>query len=86
MIFTVRLDPVCEFIMSTTVDLSPEMLADVKALTRLEDDSAAIRQAMSEYVRYARRMALKAVSGKVEMQDNWSELEAIELRSQHGVN
>ncbi|MFN5102842.1 MAG: hypothetical protein ACK5GJ_08620 [Planctomycetota bacterium] len=39
----------------------------------------AIRVAMRDYIRYARRMRLKQLSGQVEMTDNWRQLEESEV-------
>lgn len=69
--------------MPTVIDLTPQELADLKALTRKQDDAAAVREAMTEYMRFARRMALKSLSGQVEMESNWSALEESELRNGH---
>lgn len=71
--------------MSTHVELSEQDLADLKAFTKQTDASAAIRCAMSEYLRFARRIQLKALSGQVEMEENWQSLEASELRDGHGT-
>jgi hypothetical protein len=71
-------------IMPTMVDLTEQELAELKTLTKQTDDVAAIKQAMIEYIRYARRMHLKALSGRVEMDDNWSTLEAAELEQGNG--
>ena len=70
--------------MSTFVDLSEQELADLKAFTKQADAAAAVRSAMVEYLRLARRMELKALSGQVPMEDNWRSLEASELRDHHG--
>jgi hypothetical protein len=67
--------------MSTVVDLSEEELAELKALTQQTDATAAVRTAMAEYVRYARRQRLKELSGQVQMEDNWAELEDAEMRA-----
>jgi len=34
---------------------------------------------MRDYIRYARRMRLKQLSGQVEMTDNWRQLEVSEV-------
>jgi hypothetical protein len=67
--------------MATVVDLSEQELTELKALTRQTDAAAAIRMAMVEYVRYARRQQLKALSGQVQMEDNWAELERAETKA-----
>ena len=70
--------------MSTVVELTEQEIAELKAVTKADDVSSAIRTATTEYVRYVRRMQLKELSGRVEMLDNWREQEAAELRKQHG--
>jgi metal-responsive CopG/Arc/MetJ family transcriptional regulator len=69
--------------MVTTVRLSDDELADIKALTKQSDPAEAVRVAMQDYLRYARRMQVKSMSGRVEMIDNWQQLEQTELKSQH---
>ena len=70
--------------MSTVLELTEQEIADLKAVTNADDVQSAIRTAMTEYVRYVRRMQLKELSGRVEMLDIWREQEAAELRKQHG--
>jgi hypothetical protein len=67
--------------MSKVVDLSEQELAELKALTQQTDAAAAIRTAMTEYVRYVRRQRLQALSGQVQMEDNWAELEDTEMKA-----
>jgi hypothetical protein len=69
--------------MSTFIDLSEQELAELKALTKQADATAAVRSAMVEYLRLARRLELKTMSGQVPMEDNWRSLEASELRERH---
>jgi hypothetical protein len=70
--------------MPTIVDLTEQELAELKALTKQADVTAAVRSAMTEYLRHARRLELKALSGQVEMEDNWQSLEAMELKKADG--
>ena len=70
--------------MPTFVDLTEQELTELKAYTKEADATAAIRLAMNEYLRFARRMELKSLSGQVPMDDNWQALEASELRSRDG--
>lgn len=65
--------------MTVSVTLSHDELAEIKQLTKLHDDDAAVGHAVREYVRLCRLRELKAVSGKVEFDANWQELEAREL-------
>jgi hypothetical protein len=67
--------------MTATVNLTPEEIAEIQTLTQQKDVGEAIRAAMREYVRYARRQELKSLSGKVEFQDNWQVLEEAELKA-----
>ena len=67
--------------MTATVNLTAEEIAEIQALTNQNDVGEAIRTAMVEYVRYARRQELKTLSGRVEMQDNWRALEEAEVRA-----
>ena len=65
--------------MSISVELSNEDLADLQNLTQQSDGAEAIRHAVREYVRMIRLRELIAVSGQIEFDDNWQELEAAEL-------
>jgi hypothetical protein len=69
--------------MTANVGLTPEEIAEIKTLTNESDVGAAIDAAMREYLRYARRQQLKALSGRVEMQDNWRQLEEAEMKGSH---
>ena len=70
--------------MTASLDLSEKELLELKRLTKENDPSAALRLALQEYIRYAKRMRLKELSDQVEMQDNWQELEKLELDAQNG--
>ena len=65
--------------MVTSIELSEQELADLRDLTEQNDSGQAIRVAMRDYIRYARRMRLKQLSGQVEMIDNWRQLEESEV-------
>ena len=68
-----------EVVMVTSIELSEQELADLRDLTEQSDSTKAIQIAMRDYIRYARRMRLKQLSGQVEMIDNWIELEQSEV-------
>jgi hypothetical protein len=72
--------------MSTMIQLTDEELADLQELTKQTDPATAVRVAMQDYVRYARRMQLKQLSGRVRMQVNWHDQETVEMESQRDVN
>ena len=65
--------------MVTSIELSEQELAELRDLTEQSDSLEAIRVAMRDYIRYARRMRLKQLSGQVEMIDNWGQLEEFEV-------
>ena len=65
--------------MVTSIELSEQELAKLRDLTEQRDSMEAIRVAMRDYIRYARRMRLKQLSGQVEMIDNWRQLEESEV-------
>ena len=64
--------------MTATINLNDEEVKDLRDLTQVNDVVDAVRRALDEYRRYARRMRLKELSGKVAMDDNWRSLEAAE--------
>jgi metal-responsive CopG/Arc/MetJ family transcriptional regulator len=70
--------------MVTSIELSEQELAELRELTEQSDSNEAIRVAMRDYIRYARRMRLKQLSGHVEMIDNWRQLEQTEIGDQNG--
>ncbi len=72
--------------MVTTVDLTQAEIDALKELTNQDDAGAAIRTATLDYLRYARRIQLKQLSGRIEMVNNWGKLEDAELNSSGGTN
>jgi len=67
--------------MTAQVHLSDEELNDLRELTQVADAEGAVRSALTEYRRYARRMKLKEISGQVMMQDNWRVVEDAETNA-----
>ncbi|MEI9895448.1 MAG: hypothetical protein WDN28_16555 [Chthoniobacter sp.] len=57
------------------VHLTDEEWNELRELTHVDDAEGAVRSALSEYRRFARRMQLKALSGQVTMEDNWRVME-----------
>ena len=66
--------------MSITIELTEQENTEVKQITKLNGDSEAVSKAVREFVRLRRLRELKAVSGSVEFDDHWQELETLELR------
>ena len=69
-----------EPIMSLTIDLTSEEVAEIKQITQVHDDAAAVTKAAREYLRQSRLRELKAVSGKVDYEDISERLESLELK------
>ena len=65
--------------MSISIELSGEELTDLKNVTRQTDQVEAVRQAVREFLRLSRLRELISVSGQIEFDDNWRQLEASEL-------
>ena len=65
--------------MSITVTLTSEELSQLKQITRLDSDSEAVSRAAREFLRLVRLRQLKSVSGQVDYDENWPQLESLEL-------
>ena len=65
--------------MSIQVDLLPEEIADLKRTTKQQGDAEAIIIAVREYLRFQKLRELMSVSGKVEFELDWQELDEREL-------
>jgi hypothetical protein len=65
--------------MSITIEMPAQEIAALKELTKLENDAEAVLKAAREFLRLSRLRELKTVSGKVALEANWQELEALEL-------
>ena len=65
--------------MSLTVDLTSDEVAQIREVTCLQDDTAAVTKAAREYLRLSRLRELKAVSGKVDYEGESPQLESLEL-------
>ncbi len=67
-------------IMSVTVKLTSDEVAQVKHFTAIEDEKQAVTKAIREFLRVAQLRELKAASGNVDYQDVAQDMEALELR------
>lgn len=65
--------------MSITIEMTAQEIAALKQITKMESDAEAVLRAAREFLRLSRLRELKAVSGKVEFDNNWQELEDLEL-------
>ncbi len=57
--------------MSITLDISDELLSDLKKLTSVEDDSAAVTEAVNDYIRLKHLQELKGASGNIGFSEAW---------------
>lgn len=67
--------------MSLTVSLSltTEEVAQIRKITCLQDDAAAVAKAAKEYLRINHLRELKSATGKVEYEDVSVRLESLEM-------
>lgn len=65
--------------MSIHIEMTAQEIASLKQITKLENDAEAVTKAAREFLRLSRLRELKAISGKVDFEDNWQELEQREL-------
>lgn len=64
--------------MGMNIELTAQEIAALKQATQIENDAEAVTRAAREFLRLRRLRELKAVSGKVEFEANWRELEELE--------
>lgn len=55
--------------MVVSITLEPSELAELQELTSTADPEAAIRSALREFVRFAKRQRLKQLSGRVQIDE-----------------
>ena len=65
--------------MRTTLDIDPELLAEAERITGEMSPSKAVNAALRELVRRQKLKELRALIGTMELEDNWRELEDMEL-------
>jgi len=65
--------------MSINIEMTAQEIASLKQITKLENDAEEVTKAAREFLRLSRLWELKAVSGKVDFENNWQELEKREL-------
>ena len=68
--------------MRTTLDIDEELLGDVVKATGERTKSKAVSLALTEYIRALKTDQLRAMAGKIDIIDNWRELEELELKDQ----
>jgi hypothetical protein len=66
--------------MRTTLDIDKRLLQHVIEATGEKSASKAVTRALEEFMYRRALERFEAVAGKIEVQDNWRELEEIEMR------
>jgi Arc/MetJ family transcription regulator len=71
--------------MRTTVNLDPELLAEVVEETGERDRGRAVNAAMAEFIRQRKIERLLALRGKLDLRDDWEKWEEqeLELEKEH---
>ena len=65
--------------MRTTLDIDAKLLDGVVAATGEKSKSKAVSKVLEEFVRGIKIDELRAMAGKIDILDNWRELEESEL-------
>ena len=63
--------------MSLNIDMTAQEIALLKQIIQLDNDAEAVTKAAREFLRLSRLRELKAVSGRVDFENNWQELEDV---------
>ncbi|MBI4297785.1 MAG: type II toxin-antitoxin system VapB family antitoxin [Chloroflexi bacterium] len=66
--------------MRTTLELDERLVEEVTKLTKEKSKSKAVNKALEEYLRNKKIDELFSMAGKVDLVDNWRELEELELK------
>ncbi|HEV8575216.1 MAG TPA: DUF2191 domain-containing protein [Dehalococcoidia bacterium] len=65
--------------MRTTVNLDPELLAEILQDTGERDRGRALNKVMTEYIRQRKIEQLRSLRGKLDIRDEWEKWEEEEL-------
>ncbi len=65
--------------MRTTLAIEETLLDKIEKLTGEKSKSKAVRKALEEYVQWRAIEGLRALAGKIDIADNWRELEELEI-------
>ena len=65
--------------MRTTLTIDDMQAEDLMQATGQTSAVAAIRQALDDYLRQARKKKVLALRGQVQIEDNWRDLRALEV-------
>ncbi len=65
--------------MRTTITIDDNQVKDLMQITGQNSAVTAIRQALDDYLRQARKKKVLALRGQVQIADNWREMRALEV-------
>lgn len=65
--------------MRTTLEIDEKLIGQVMGLTGEKSKGKAVSKALEEYVRRRRIEELRSMAGKIELVDNWQEMEELEI-------
>ena len=68
--------------MRTTLDIDERLLEKTMRLSQKKTKAAAVNEALDTYVRTKKLEGLLALEGKIQIEDNWAELEQREMEEQ----
>ncbi len=66
--------------MRTTLDVDEKLVEEAEKVTGEKSPSKAVNSALADYFRLRKLARLRDMLGKLELEDNWSEIEELELR------
>lgn len=66
--------------MRTTLDIDTKLLEQIIVVTGEKNRGKAVNKVLTEWIRRIRIEELKALAGKIELDDNLRELEELELK------
>jgi len=66
--------------MRTTLEIDEKLLTEVVSLTGEKSKGRAVNKALEDYIQWRAIEGIRALAGKIELVDNWRELEDLELQ------
>jgi Arc/MetJ family transcription regulator len=68
--------------MRTTIDIDEKLLKEVARVTGEKRKSKAVNKALQSFLRQEQLQRLLSLMGKIDLVDNWREMEELELEDQ----
>jgi metal-responsive CopG/Arc/MetJ family transcriptional regulator len=70
--------------MRATLNLPDPLIEELTHWTDQKNRTDAIRKAIEEYIRKKKIESLLSLQGKLDLEDNWREMEEVEMRDARG--